>query len=156
MWCRKARCLETQRNLTGQGGQAVGNTGVSPKSDMQCPKTYRKTNRPGWPGRQKYRSVVQKQNAMFKNTSQSCPVRAASAPEVTECCAKAKLNVQKHTTKLTGQGGQGARSTGVLCKNKTQCSKTHHKVDRQGRSGRQKYRNVVQKQNTMFKNTPQS
>ena len=127
MWCRKARCLETQRNLTGQGGQAVGNTGVSPKSDMQCPKTYRKTNRPG---RQKYRSVVQKQNAMFKNTSQSCPVRAASAPEVTECCAKAKLNVQKHTTKLADKGGQCARSAGVLCKSKRPCSKTHHKIGR--------------------------
>ena len=69
---------------------------------VACPNVQKQKepDRPERPGRQNHRSVVQKQNAMFKNTSQSCPVRAASAPEVAECCAKAKRHVQKHTTKL--------------------------------------------------------
>ena len=66
----------------------------------QCSEAQNKTDRPGRPGHQKQGSAVQKQNAMFKNTQQSHPVRAARAPEVPECCAKAKHNVQKHTKKL--------------------------------------------------------
>ena len=66
---------------------------------------------------------------MLKNIYENQPTRATRAPDSPECCSKAKCDIQKHTTKLAGQGDQGARTTGVLFKSKKHCSKTPHKVE---------------------------
>ena len=67
----KSHADTCMRKPGGQGGQGARITGVSCKSRTLCSKTHNEIDRPGRPGHQNHRSVMQKQNAIFKNTQRN-------------------------------------------------------------------------------------